>query len=380
MFDFSIIKFKRNMWDKFLIIVRLFVGVSVISIGMPVLAEVPTSYKNQIKDIESLLQKQVDTNIYPGMSVSIIYKDQVLIEKGFGFANIEWGAKATSDTVFEIGSITKSFTGIAVAQLVEAKKISLDDPIVKFIPNYSGHAKNISIRHLLTHTSGIINFTQIPAVYKLMHPNTTRDEVVALFKDLPLNFKQGEQFEYSNSGIYLLGIIIEKVSKLSYSKYIKENILKPFGMTRSGFQNHQKLIPKRAQGYISIKNLRANAPPFNPVLSFSAGGLISTIKDMQRYIAAIHMEPGKLTPFIKDQIFRPMRLTDGSLLNYTLGCQRISNVDGHRKYWHSGATTAFSSHFAYYPDDKLSIVILTNQIVSNPSPLNLEQKIAKIIF
>jgi len=344
------------------------------------IAAAPPGLQDRVKIIEALLQKQVDAHVYPGLAVSIVYKNQVLIERGFGYANIEWEAEASADTVFEIGSITKSFTGIAIAQLVGAGSLSLDDPIEKFMSDYPLSAKQVKIRHLLNHTSGIPNFTRIPAVYKHMHPEATRDEVVAWFKDLPLNFIPEEQFEYSNSGIYLLGIIIETVSGCSYGEYIEKNILKPFGMHRSGFQNHRKIIPNRAQGYMLVNNSMANAPDFNPMLSFSAGGLLSTAQDMQKFMSAIHATSGKLTPFIQKQIFHETSLKNGNFPNYTLGCLRVSELGGHKKYWHSGETIAFSSHFAYYPSDDLSIVVLTNRIASAPTPLSLEREIARVVL
>ncbi len=207
-----------------------------------------------------------------------------------------------------------------------------------------------------------------------------RAEVIGWFKDLPLELTPGEKFAYSNSGFYLLGIIIEKVSGLSYGEYIEKNIFKPFGMKHSGFMDFQTIIPNRAQGYISNGDTLINATTAPPLVPFSAGGLVSTVQDLRKYIDTVHKKPGILSPFVRDLILRQGRLSDGTLLKYTLGGRNCREMHGHKKYGHPGMGRGFSSVYTYYPVDDLSIVILINHPVGDPSPLSLEQQIAGCVL
>ena len=216
--------------------------------------------------------------------------------QGYGFANLELRSPATKETVYEIGSTSKQFTATAIMMLVEEGKVRLDDTITKYFPEAPQAWSRITIRHLLTHTSGIQNHVAVPHWLDVFRTNlafeTTppRDELLKMFFKLPLEFQPGETWAYDNTGYYLLGIIIEKASGKSYWQFLDERIFKPLGMNATRSTDPQPIVRNRASGYEWKNDHFENRPVLLPAIAFSAGSLLSSVEDIAKWDAALYTE------------------------------------------------------------------------------------------
>jgi len=302
----------------------------------------------------------------PGLSLAIARDGRVAKAQGYGFANLELRAHATKETVYEIGSNTKQFTAAAIMMLVEEGKVHLEDAITKYFPEAPEAWRGITIRHLLSHTSGIQNHVAVPHWLDVFRTNLafetapSRDELLRMFFKLPLEFRPGETWAYDNTGYYLLGIIIEKASGKSYWQFLDERIFKPLGMTATRDTDPRPIVPNRASGYEWKNDRFENRPILLPAIAFSAGSLVSTVEDMAKWDAAL--SSGKLLSRSSlDQIWTATATNNGAdaPFNYGFGWF-VDSYHGHRLVQHSGGTPGFSSVIYRFIDDKLTIILLTN--------------------
>lgn len=329
--------------------------------------------------IDSLVGEVMKTAQVPGMSVLVAKDERIILSKGYGLADVEHAIPVTPDTVFAIGSLTKQFTGLAVAQLVAEKKISLDDSLQKYIPEYPEYGNKITIRNLLNHTSGLFNYTQNPELHRQADENHSHQEMMAWFKDIPPAFSPGERFSYTNSGIYLLGMIIERVTGMAYADYLRRHVFEPFGMEHTYYGDSFTIISNRARGYDLSKKELKNAMDYSATVPFTAGALLSTPRDLLFYVRQVH-EGRLVSKKVRDVIYKREKFPDGSPIDYALGCIKISDFKGHRKYSHAGEIYGYFSQLAYYPADRLTVVILSNRKSYMPSPVSLEAKIARVVL
>jgi CubicO group peptidase (beta-lactamase class C family) len=277
---------------------------------------------------------------------------KVIFAKGYGMADREKKTPNTVDTKFLIGSITKQFTATAIMQLVADKKLDIDNPISTYLTDYpKSTGDKITIRHLLTHTSGIQNFTDLPAYQGMRDKSMTPQQVVAQFKDLPLDFEPGTKFNYSNSGYILLGLVIEKVSGEPYAQYLQKRIFDPIGMKNTGYMDYRTSL--MAVGYEpdSTGHLKLSIK-VDPMVPFSAGALYSTVGDMLLWDQALY--GGKvLSQELLKQMWTP------NLGMYGFGWV-IDTLYGHKRIWHNGGIDGFVSGFQRFVDDSICIVLLSN--------------------
>jgi CubicO group peptidase (beta-lactamase class C family) len=280
----------------------------------------------------------------PGAAVLVARRGEVLLAKGYGFANIEHRVPNTPHTKFRLASATKSITAAAILQLRETGKLSLDDSVAKYLPDMP-HANEITIRHLLTHTSGL--------------RSSEKD---------PLEFTPGERMNYSNTGYHVLGRIIEKVTGQSYEEYLRAAIFQPLGMQGSGLDHYAPIIPDRASGYERDGSTGyVNAPPGDMAGAFSGGGLYSTVEDLRRFDQ--ELLTGKLlTPETVAAAFTPGRLNDGTATTYGFGWM-LTKHRGLAEISHGGDGTGFNAWNAYYPDSGLIVIVLSNVGMRPAGPL-----------
>lgn len=316
---------------------------------------------------------------YPTISVSIRQRGKVVYEKATGYADLENSVSATPDTVFQIGSVTKSFTSLAIAQLAAAGKVDLDAPVGSYVRSLKGPIASVPVRRLMDHTSGIVNYTELDEFPRGTRREFTREEMMKFFADKPLLFKPGEAFHYTNSGTFLLGVIIEEVSGLSYADYLRQNVFAPLGLTRTYYGDLAPIIPGRARGYVVTREGVANAPNLSPTIPFSAGALLSTVQDLQKYIDGVH-HLKKFDSAITDILYTQQPLASGVKNQYALGALVIRDWLGHKKIAHAGDIDGFSAYIAYYPDDDLSIVVAANARNLATPPFAVEQKLARAVF
>lgn len=312
---------------------------------------------------EAILQKAFDG--YQSGAAAIVTKgDEVLYKGAIGYANMELGVEMKPEHVFRIGSITKQFTAVAIMQLEEQGKLSIQDPITKFIPDYPSQGKTITVEHLLTHTSGIKSYTNMEVFESMFRKDLSPMEIVDVFKDEPMEFAPGEQFNYNNSGYILLGVIIEKVSGLSYADYIQQHIFDQVGMQNSYYGNFGQIIPNRAAGYQGRKENYQNADYLSMTLPYAAGSLLSNVDDLHKWIQAIHAHK-LVSKKSLEKAFSPYKLTSGEFSQYGYGWG-LGNMYDHPVIEHGGGINGFLTASMYLPDDEIFVAVFSNCNCKDP--------------
>ena len=310
-----------------------------------------SAWAQDVARMEQVIQSYTANQQFMG-SVLVAKGADVILNKGYGYANLEWDVPNSPATKFRLGSITKQFTAVSILLLQERGKLNIQDPVKKYMPDAPAAWDKITIYHLLTHTSGIPSFTGFPEYTKWEPLATTPAEEVAWFRDKRLDFAPGEKWSYSNSGYVLLGYLIEKITSATYEKFVRENILIPLGMKDSGYDSNSAVIAHRATGYSPGKNGPENASFVNMTVPFAAGALYSTTEDLLKWeqglfggkvLSAASLET-MTTPFKND---------------YACGLF-VQNKNGRKEIQHGGGIAGFNTQLTYFPDDKLTVVVLGN--------------------
>ena len=307
----------------------------------------------------------------PGAAVLVRKGDSVLLRKGYGSADLELDVPMRPEYIFRLGSITKQFTAAAIMMLAEQGKLALADDIRKYVPDYLPKGAPVTIEQLLTHTGGVPSYTSVPAFRLHARDDLTHAQVVAMVKDLPLDFAPGTKWSYSNTGYFLLGMVIEKASGKRYDAFLAERIFQPLGMSHTRYGDVEPIIPGRIPGYDRVGAGYQNLEFVSMSGPFAAGALISSVDDLARWDRAI--TDGKLLQASSwSRIFTPERLKDGSDTRYGFGWS-IGAVQGHRVVSHGGAIPGFNAEIARLPDDGVLVVVLCNSSpgVTNPGDLAL---------
>jgi CubicO group peptidase (beta-lactamase class C family) len=313
--------------------------------------------------IDDYIAKQMQRQQIPGLSLAVVQDGRTLKLQGYGFADLELRVPATPDTVFEIGSITKQFVSAAIMTLVEQGRVSLDDSPAKYLPDLPSAWHVVTIRQLLTHTSGIPDFEEILGYGAYRNP-TTPQQLIAVAAGKPMDFPPGTGWHYSNTGYYLLGLIVEKVCGEPHVAVIEKRILGPAGMTRTRSSTPVEIIAGRASGYALEGGRIENRDPVQPTAVGGAGDLVSTAGDLVRWNAFLDAQSA-LAKESYARIWTDQPLADGSLSGYGFGWF-VTPVRGHRAQEHSGGTAGFSSDILRLPDDRVTVIVLTNTYSANP--------------
>jgi CubicO group peptidase (beta-lactamase class C family) len=306
---------------------------------------------------EALIQPLVKADQFSG-TVLVARNGVPVFRRAFGLANREWNIPNVPETKFRVGSITKQFTATAILQLAEAGKLSIDEPVSKYYTDAPQAWSGITIKHLLTHTSGIPSYTDTPHFFDQdARRDRTPEEIIKLTADKPLAFALGSRFAYDNSGYVILGYIIEKVSGERYADYVQRHIFDSLGMKASGYDVSEAIIPNRAAGYSRDKGKFTNTPYLSMTEPFSAGSLYSTVDDLLTWDQALYagkpLRPNSLQAMFTDYGH-----------SYGFGWF-TDNQFGHQHIWHGGGINGFVSRFDRYPQDKLTIVVFSNEDTAN---------------
>ena len=296
----------------------------------------------------------------PGAAVAARRRGELIHARGYGLANLEWRQPIDADTVFRIGSITKQFTAAAIMKLAEAGALDLDDPIERHLPDYPAGARRITVRQLLNHTSGIKSVTGLPEWRDLMTRALVMADMIGVFKDLPLDFEPGERFVYNNSGYILLGAIIERLTGQTYGEHLRQTFFEPLGMSGSSYLHDRPVTPRRAAGYERRGREIFNAAPIEMSWPHGAGALGSTITDLLRWTRALHAGE-VVSPASFAAMTTPTVLSDGTRVNYGFGL-RLLDYRGRRHIGHTGGINGFVSNLVHWPDEDLTIVVLSNLV------------------
>jgi D-alanyl-D-alanine carboxypeptidase len=299
-----------------------------------------------------------------GLTVAVGRGGALLLAKGYGFANVELEAPARPDTVYHIDSVTKFLTAAAVLKLAEDGRLDLDDDIGRWVPGFSTPARTIRVRHLLSHTSGLESYTSVPGSEDRERLDLGPEDIIGPMRTAPAHFAPGAGWRYCNTGFYLAGMIIEKVTGQPYGEYMRKQFFEPLGMTDSRFGEVKPLVKKRASGYEVEDGHLVNGPLMSWRLPFSGGAIVSTAPDLLKWADAL-MHGRLLKPASVERMWSPSRLVDGTLVDYGLGT-RLGRLSGHRMVGHTGNGGGFKAVLLLFPDDDLTVAVLTNTDAGSP--------------
>jgi len=320
-----------------------------------------TAQKNYPVLLDNYTQAEFKVKEFNG-TVLVMQKGKAIYRKAFGMADREWGVANTVNTKYRIGSVTKQFTAVCILQLAEQGKLSLDDKLSKYIPDYP-KGDSITTHMLLNHTSGIQNYTNIPEFWPKAVLPLSHDSMIALFKNKPLNFSPGTKWDYSNSGYFLLGVIVEKASGKNFSSYLLENIINKSGLKNTGMDQLDSVLAYRAKGYSKNRqHVWEHAMLISMEGPFSAGAMFSTVDDLYRWTKALHNNQ-VLSAASTQKMLTPYKENYG----YGIG---IDSLKTHKRVSHSGGIPGFTSYLSSFPDDDLSVAVISNN-GSNSSSLGI---------
>ena len=289
--------------------------------------------------MDAIVRSYVDQKQFMG-SVLVAEKGDVVFEKSYGFANLEWNEANASSTKYRLGSLTKQFTAASVLLLEERGKLNTADPVKKYLPDAPAAWDQVTIYHLLTHTSGIPNFTDFPDYIATQATPTTPQALVGRFRDKPLDFAPGTQYRYSNSGYVVLGFLIEAISGKTYAQFLQENIFAPLHMAESGYDVNAAILMHRASGYVPSANAPVHAGYIDMTVPFSAGGLYSTTPDLLRWQEALFGGHLLSASSLK-------KMTTPYRSGYACGLA-VHTVAGRTVVEHAGGINGFNTQMAYY--------------------------------
>ncbi|NMH85901.1 serine hydrolase [Flavivirga algicola] len=327
--------------------------------------------QTKVEQIDKLISMYKAYGKFNG-SVLVSNQGKVIYKKGFGMANMEWDIANQPNTKHRLGSITKQFTAMLILQLAAEGKLDLQEPITKYLPDYPKESGDkITTHHLLTHTSGIPNYTAFPKFFQEESRNPyTPDEFVKKFQDKPLDFSPGEKFNYSNSGYFLLGVIIEKLSGKTYEQMLHDKIFIPLKMNESGYDNHRDILKNRATGYQKSGNKLINSNYLDMSIPYAAGSMYSTVEDLYKWDQALYTNT-ILPKAYMDLYFKPYISAFGNnhyAYGWGVGYSKIGkSTDSIYTIGHGGGINGFNTNISRTPSDKSLVVLLNN---TGGAPLN----------
>lgn len=317
------------------------------------------------KSFDSILSKEFKPN-EPGASAIVVKKGVILYKKGIGMADMELNVPANPDMIFRIGSITKQFTAVCILKLAGEGKLSLQDDIKKFIPDYA-IKEPITIEHLLTHTSGIKSYTNVDSFWRNMRTDMTPREIIRLTEKDSLEFKPGTKYNYNNTGFVMLGYMIEKISGKSYEDFVTEYLFKPAGMTKTFFGNESRIIKDRAKGYKKDGTMFFNSDYISMTLPHAAGSLISTVEDLWKWNQSLYSYKFISKDWV-DKATTSYQLANGKSTNYGYGLG-VSAVQGSLAFEHGGGIPGFLTYGIYMPTEEVFVAVFSNCDCKSPDAI-----------
>lgn len=334
------------------IVSRTLLAAIVLAASAPAAPAAAAEEPSYAQKAAALVEPYLEAGLFSG-AILVAKDGRPIFRRAYGLADREWNQPNTIDTHFRIGSLTKAFTAAAILKLAEAGKLSLDDPIARFVPQAPQAWEKVTLRHLLQHSSGIINYTALPAYLpRISRVEQGPAETIALTTSEPLLFEPGSRFEYSNTNYVLLGMTIEAAAGLGYARYLHEALLDPLGLKDTDYDDATVILPRRASGYRRGQASWRNVPAVAASVAFAAGALYATVDDMHAWIGAL--TSGKvLAPASREAMF-----SDGGH-GYGLGWY-VGKAYERRLWSHGGSIPGFLAMADYYPDERLEVIVLSN--------------------
>ena len=326
--------------------------------------------------VDEFVNSELRAQHIPGVALAVVRGGKIIKTAGYGMANVELGVPAKPESIFQTGSVGKQFTATAVMMLVEEGKVGLDDKISKYFPDSPPAWKDITVRHLLTHTSGIPDYTSEKTGGAVnMRTDYTEEELVKKIAGLALDFQPGEKWSYSNSGYLILGVLIHRLSGEFYGDFLQHRVFQPLQMNSTRIISEADIVPNRSAGYRLVKGELKNQDWVAPSLNTTAdGALYTNVLDLAKWDAALYTER-LLKKSSLDQMWTPVKLNSGKTSPYGFGW-RVAEVNGHRLLEHGGAWQGFTMHISRYVDDQLTIIVMTNLDSRHSNPEKIAQDVA----
>ena len=357
---------------------------SAILLSCAVLSSRPVAPQNPAslnEKVDTLVRGEMQRQRIPGLSLGVYRDGKIVKAQGYGMADLEWDAPVKPDTLFQSGSVGKQFTATAIMMLVEEGKVGLDDSVQKYFPDAPESWKNIHIRNLLTHTSGLAEYESDerskPDGPFYLRLDFTEAQLSKKITELPIDFKPGEKWSYRNTNYVLLGFLIHRVTGKFYGDFLKERIFAPLGMTNTRIISDVDIIPHRASGYEivdgQLKNQEWVSPTFN---STADGALYFNIPDLEKWDAALYTER-LLKRTSLDEMWTPVTLEGGKHYPYGFAW-RIGEANGHRLLEHGGAWQGFTTAICRYVNDRVTVVVLTNLDSAHSDPTRIAHEVARL--
>lgn len=312
-----------------------------------------------LKHLRAYVASESQTWQIPGLSVAVASRGRILFQMHIGHANLELDVPITAASVFEIGSISKQFVATVTLQLRDEGLLTLDDSIHEHLPELPSEWRGVTVRHLLTHTSGIPDYEAIMGYYAYRE-RMTPERVIALAHTQPVTSKPGHGYAYSNTGYFLLGLMVERLDGRSLGDILASRIFEPAGMRHSRVVSADVIVPGRVSGYgRNIVGTLYNRDASQVSATLGAGAILSTVEDLVRWDAVLY-EDAILPEHARAEAWRPYRLADGTETNYGFGW-RVEPYEGHAQQYHYGMTSGFVANMTRLPEDGVTVIVLGNR-------------------
>jgi D-alanyl-D-alanine carboxypeptidase len=327
-------------------------------LASPLHAQAARSITTATDSVDHLVAAEMARTHVPGVSIAVVRAGRVIKSQGYGIADLEQQTPVTPQTVFKIGSLSKQFLSAGIMLLAQDGRLSVDDPVAKYVPGAPESWKGITLRHFLTHTSGVLR--EGPAFDALkVQPDSV---VVASAFDQPLVFPTGSKYQYCNVCYFALADVIARTSGKTWGDFLAERVFRPLGMTATRTTTTTDLVPHRARGYVWRDGGYTNA--FEFLTLRPSGAFLSTAQDLVKWDAALYQDR-VLTSASRAEMWTPMRLTGGQISGYGFGWV-LDSLDGHWRVSHDGSLPGFRTGIARFPNDSLTVIVLTNADAARP--------------
>lgn len=362
---------------------RLGVGVGILmALGLSLISAPRTTAEQDLDGrVDALVGAEMREQRIPGLALAVLRDGKVVRAQGYGMANVELGVAVKPETIFQTGSVGKQFTAAAVMMLVEEGKVGLDDKLSKYLDGTPQAWKDVTVRNLLTHTSGIADYTNHEYTKAggliNLRGDYTEEQLYQKLVQLPLNFETGTKWKYSNTGYVLLGFVIHKVTGKFYGDFLQERIFQPLGMSATRIISERDIVPNRASGYELAKGEIKNQEWVSATLNTTAdGALYTNVLDLGKWDAALYTEK-LLKRESFEQMWTPVKLKDGKTYPYGFGWF-LNEANGHRLIEHDGAWQGFTMNISRYVDDRLTVIVMTNLDEDHSKPERTAHGVAGI--
>lgn len=328
-------------------------------------AQIVQPSEEALVQLDHRIQKILKEDNTPGAQVALFKDGQIIHLQSYGLANVELGVPVSDSTVFEIGSISKQFVAVAALLLMENGKLHIEDPVHTYLPYIPSEWMDVTIRQLLTHTSGIPDYEEIRS-YDIYRFRTTPEDVIKIAHSRPMDFSPGNGWYYSNTGYYLLSMILEKADGKPLGEILTDRIFEPLGMSKTRFADPESIIMNRAEGYwVNKVGDLINRHPTETTSTLGAGGLLTSAKDMFIWDNALNGD-NLLNAESKSLMWTPDSVAAEYGREYGFGW-RLSDISGMKAQSHTGQVAGFSAHYIRFPEEQLSIIFFFNRYRGNSS-------------